>query len=328
MLTSVAHDLTLSRRISTRESLKAFSARVRQLQNFIVSHGLEVPPPSGQELASKLHTLMEAHASPPLDDQLFGPAQSGLTATETSLQETELVQPDNPPLDFGPHESVISDSDLALPTTIRDDPDTSISWPDEIAFDVPSTLDADWVWNLPVFDESIANDQSDAPAAATLTDLYASASSRPMPDVPDLYADWNHENDSTVGEEDHSEVTSQISERMGGLLASREGKWRFYGATSNLHLAKGRLALSSVPNSHPQQKTLIAARLKLLGLDITIDASLENHLLDLFFAWHNSSMHIVDHEFFERGRSLYSCDYKHSEFYSEFLVNAMYELTK
>jgi hypothetical protein len=110
---------------------------------------------------------------------------------------------------------------------------------------------------------------------------------------------------------------------MGGLLASKEGNWRFYGATSNFHLAKGRLALSSVPRSHPQQKTLAAARLKLLGLDINIDVSLEAHLLDLFFAWHNSSMHIVDHEFFERGRSLYSCDYKPSEFYSEFLVNAM-----
>ncbi|KAI5275950.1 hypothetical protein E4T47_01055 [Aureobasidium subglaciale] len=323
MLTSVTSNLTWSRRISTRKSMKAFSARIRQLQNFIVSHGLEVPPPSGQELASTLRTLMEAHASSPSDEQFFGPSQPGLTATGTSLQETELVQLDGPSLDFDPHGSVVGNSDLALQTTMHDDPNTSMSWPDEMTFDVPSTLDADWVWNLPVFDESITNDQPDAPAAAALMDLYASASGRPMHDVSDLCADWNHDNDSTVGEEDHTEVTSQISERMGGLLASREGKWRFYGATSNLHLAKGRLALSSVPNSHPQQKGLIAARLKLLGLDSLIDDSLENHLLDLFFAWHNSSMHIVDHEFFERGRSLYSCDNKHSEFYSEVLVNAM-----
>lgn len=318
-------ELTQDRRISTRKSVKLFSARVKQLQDFIVSHGLPVPPPPGRQNASTLDTLMETYPSSPSEGQPDDPTDSGLfmEPSVTSLEGSGALQLDNPSLHTDAMMLGIDNPDLVSISTIPNDVSTQFDWSNDVAFDALPTTGADWVWNAPGFDVPFADSNPDGPTASALMDLYASASGRPIPEISVALAGWDPETDFQVEEEDHTEVTSQISERMGGLLAGKGGKWRFYGATSNLHLARLRSTPSSLPTKCLQQVTLNSSRLKLLGLDIPVEPVLEQRLIDLFFAWHNSSMHVVDKECFERGRSLYTDDHRDSEFYSEFLVNAM-----
>ncbi|THX81558.1 hypothetical protein D6D04_04002 [Aureobasidium pullulans] len=318
-------ELTQDRRISTRKSVKLFSARVKQLQDFIVSHGLPVPPPPGRQNASTLDNLMETYPSSPSEGQPDDPMDSGLLMEPSmnSLRGSETVQLNNQSTHTDVTMLGMDSSYPVSASTIPNDVSTQFDWSNDVAFDSLPTTGADWVWNAPGFDIPFADSNLDGPTASALMDLYASASGRPVPEISDALAGWDPETDFQVEEEDHTEVTSQISERMGGLLASKGGKWRFYGATSNLHLARLRSTPSSVPTKCLQQVTLNSSRLKLLGLDIPVEPVLEQRLIDLFFAWHNSSMHVVDKECFERGRSLYTDDHRDSEFYSEFLVNAI-----
>lgn len=86
------------------------------------------------------------------------------------------------------------------------------------------------------------------------------------------------EDGTSSDEEDHREVTGQISDRIGTLLGTSEGNWRFYGATSNLHLSKDRQILQLEPRSMSQQQALISAQLEFLQLNHTFDAHLIRHL--------------------------------------------------
>jgi hypothetical protein len=136
-------------------------------------------------------------------------------------------------------------------------------------------------------------------------------------DVP--VAEYNTSSD----EEDHKEVTGQISDRIGTLLGTSKGNWRFYGATSNLHLSKDRQVLQLEPKSISQQQARISAQLEFLQLNHTFDAHLIRHLTRLYFTWQNPSLHVVDQDAFEQARDLLIRKGEKSTFYTEFLVNAM-----
>ena len=131
------------------------------------------------------------------------------------------------------------------------------------------------------------------------------------------------DDDTSSDEEDHKEVTGLISDRIGTLLDTAKGNWRFYGATSNLHLSKDRHALQLEPRRTSQQQARMSGQLKFLQLDHAFDAHLTQHLIKLYFTWQNPSLHIVDQDAFEQGRDLCIGKGERSTFYTEFLVNAM-----
>ncbi|THX49846.1 hypothetical protein D6D06_08328, partial [Aureobasidium pullulans] len=240
----------------------------------------------GRQNASTLNTSMETCPSSPSEDQPDDPMDSGLfmEPSVTSLQGSGAWKLDNPSLHTDAMTLGIDNPDNVSTSTIPNDVFTQFNWSNGVAFDALPTTGADWVWNAPGFDVPFADSNPDGPTASALMDLYASAFGRPIPEISDALAGRDPETDFQVEEEDHTEVTSQISER----------KWRFYGATSNLHLARLRSTPSSVPAKCLQQVTLNSSRLKLLGLGIPVEPVLEQRLIDLFFAWHNSSMHVVD----------------------------------
>jgi hypothetical protein len=193
----------------------------------------------------------------------------------------------------------------------------------------PTTADADWVWGMPAMAGSDAFSLPDMSTSAALMNFYASASGPPFPDIshqhenPTSALRGTIEADTSSDDEEHTEVTTQISDRMGGLFASREGQWRFYGATSNLHLGRGRSNSGIASREFSQQRSQNTARLKLFSVAQTVDESLIQHLVELYFAWHNASLHIVDEVFFREGRDLYLHHGRSSTFYSDFLLNAM-----
>lgn len=214
--------------------------------------------------------------------------------------------------------------------TIRDDnPPDIANWPNGSMADFSTMVDADWVWNMPITGQGYNPSYLDMSNSAPFMDFFASASGPPLFDVQTESMDMppnNHnmaENSEALEYEDHAEVTDEISDRMGGLLASKDGQWRFYGATSNLHLARNRSDFGSATKSISQEMSQNAERLTLFGIAQTVDSTLEQQLLDLYFSWHNASLHIVDQDVFHQGRRLYKRECKTSTFYSQFLVNAM-----
>lgn len=128
-------------------------------------------------------------------------------------------------------------------------------------------------------------------------------------------------------DEDHSEeegaagVSHQFSERLGTLLTGPNGEWRFYGATSNLHLVHGDFG-QDFPNLGRQKS--VQASFDTAGLNHTVDEQLVNHLITLYFTWQNPSLRVVDQEAFETARNEFLVNPKENGFYSELLVNSMY----
>ena len=277
---------------------------------------------------------MDTYAPSPLRSDLdsssrfAGSGSLGSVAASKS-QEVELSQeePSAPEPGRGFEAEQITPS--FVPTVPDDNPPDIFNWSNGSMADFSTMADADWVWNMPITGEGCNPSYLDMSDSTPFMDFFASASGPPLFDVQTESMDLppnNHntaEDNETSEYEDHAEVTNEISDRMGGLLVSKDGQWRFYGATSNLHLARSRSDFGSATESISQEMSQNAERLKLFGVAHTVDPTLVQQLLDLYFSWHNASLHIVDHDVFQRGRHLYTRECKSSTFYSEFLVNAM-----
>lgn len=126
----------------------------------------------------------------------------------------------------------------------------------------------------------------------------------------------------TDDEDPGDEVTKQLSSRIGSLQIAEDGQLHYYGATSNMHiLHNGPFSLSQpqirLVQSHGQAAILQA------GLEWDRDAALEEHFTNLFFAWHNPFLNIVNKAIFLRERQLYNSGLN-SSYYSPTLANAMY----
>lgn len=185
-------------------------------------------------------------------------------------------------------------------------------------------FDVDWVWNHSMVDY-LENDidldglqETEQRLNAPLLDQgLRSSPSDPSP--PTLLDD-----DDSTDDEDQSVVTNELSHRLGSLLMTDNGERHFYGATSNLNLARGGNVSVLYANRSDKAKKA-QARLEAAGIDNEISRDLEDHLLHLFFTWHNSSLNIVDEAIFAKARQDYEEGKHNALFYSPFLVNAMYD---
>lgn len=186
-------------------------------------------------------------------------------------------------------------------------------------------MDADFVWymsTLPSLSMDI-NELLPEPLSTSYTDgtptepqisestadTSAAANAPPMDDEED------------TEEDDTAEVTHQFSDRLGTLLRMPSGEWRFYSATSNLHLVHGTFghdsALLKRRRLDPQ------TCLEHAGVGNPVDNDLISHLINLYFTWQNTSLYIVDQTGFESARMQYLDNCSKSGLYSELLVNAM-----
>ncbi|KAI7210381.1 hypothetical protein KC333_g8257 [Hortaea werneckii] len=318
--------------ISARKSIKAFSRRVQQLQDFIVSHGLEVPQPSDQQNALTLDSLMEAYAPSSSTHSQRSLAEPSLFAsgTASTMPSSEDMLTEAPPLDCQDHS--IGDSGVYLPSASMPNEHHPTNTTEAIgdSFDYSSVGDADWIWSMtamnPPYDLFDVNDPATAALMNQLSGVScpSSAGHPPVPTTaPDRYATAQESTLPEADDEDHREVTSHLSNRLGRLLPSKNGQWRFYGATSNLHLMDSKATSEVAVKSFSLQESKIASRLELFHVDHQLDVDESKHLIKLYFAWHNASLHIVDKEVFESALEMYEREQKQSSFYSPFLFNAM-----
>ncbi|PYI09598.1 fungal-specific transcription factor [Aspergillus sclerotiicarbonarius CBS 121057] len=115
------------------------------------------------------------------------------------------------------------------------------------------------------------------------------------------------------------EVTDQLSCRLGRLQVTHDGQLRYFGSTSNLTL------LDALVDVTPPVALARDARelLENAQLDHEIDEAFERHLLELFFAWQDPRLHIIDAESFWRARAQSRDESLATPYYSRALSDAM-----
>lgn len=303
--------------------MQAFTNRVKQLEQFVVSQGLQVPLPDSQH-ASTIDSLLTAYHSTP-DGMPSSASEQVPSVAESTSGNREQTRPRND--EPGAAQQSTSDHPSIFADLVNNQ---SLGFaPNGQNLDLPMYFDADWMLGLPTSDNLYGNFSMDAVGSTAFADLANNALNLPFQFGEPTSGQYSQQDtslidgDSSSDDEDHKEVTGQISDRIGTLLDTAKGNWRFYGATSNLHLSKDRQALQFEPRNTSQQQTRICAQLKFLELGHPFEAHLTQHLIKLYFTWQNPSLHIVDRDAFERAQDLHVRGEGKTTFYTEFLVNAM-----
>ncbi|GIK06090.1 hypothetical protein Aspvir_001733 [Aspergillus viridinutans] len=109
-------------------------------------------------------------------------------------------------------------------------------------------------------------------------------------------------------------LVDEISDRVGTLKIGPGGKTRFYGPTSTFNLRE-----MPSPDSYEADRPNPTYH---YGTEEEIPASVEDHLLDLYFTWQDPSFHVVDRHIYEEAKEKWK-NREETPFYSEALRNAM-----
>ncbi|KAL5357476.1 fungal-specific transcription factor domain-containing protein [Aspergillus floccosus] len=329
-------------------NMGTINGKSRFLCQFIYDHGLE-PPPMNPDDESGINRVLDTLQIPRglAKKRASGEGNTSALLENAPTQTAQPAQPvHSPPLPPLVEERLGGTSDAAAGVTspqqnalfaqstlppVGSSPEqpASLGISPGLAFPNPSTH---WGFTLPT--------------AESLDTIYANINGRPnsahenslSPDSFQLTQDMQHQpgvllgqglhekdDDSDSGEEDEAEkdVIEQISHRIGTLKIAGDGHLRFYGATSNLNL---------VDVSATQQRQRPDARtvrhdgqdiLNHLRVGQAVDEALENHLVELYFTWQNTSTYVVDKEMFMIARAKWRNELDDTPFYSEVLTNAM-----
>jgi hypothetical protein len=132
-------------------------------------------------------------------------------------------------------------------------------------------------------------------------------------------SDFSHKD---MKETPDDELTMRLTSRYGSLKITDNGQLRYYGVTSNLHMIGDGLASLFQPVVRSTRIDGDAAVTQ-AGLDWEQDLTFEQHLFDLYFAWHSPLLQETQADLFLQGREIYRAGGE-SSFYSPALVNAMY----
>lgn len=303
--------------------MQAFTSRVKQLEEFIVAQGLQVPLPDPQH-ALTIESLVTAYQSPnatPATDQGCALPTNGL-ATDHSAQSRLRLEDNNQPNMPG-QASLFADiiPEYQMGSELNEE-----------SADLSADFNADWMLSLTSSD-ALYGDFGIDTTTSTIPMNFLNNNFDPHShfDEPTLeqysqHADPTSDDDaSSRDEEDHKDVTGQISNRTGTLLDTDKGNWRFYGATSILSLSKDT-PTPPFKSKGLCQRERMSAQLSLLELNHDFEAEILQELTELFFAWQNPSSNMVHRGTFDRAREIYLEDGEETTFYSELLVSAMYVL--
>lgn len=157
-------------------------------------------------------------------------------------------------------------------------------------------------------------DYSDVPEA--INEPTESTPARPATSLPQKRLQ-----SSEVLADEEDEMTVKLTARYASLKITDNGQPRYYGATSNMHMLGDQVTPLFQPAIRSPRHDADTI-LKQLGLDWEPDPSYEEHLFNLYFAWHDPFMQEAHKQLFFRGRKAYELGVDMS-FYSPSLENAM-----
>jgi hypothetical protein len=136
-----------------------------------------------------------------------------------------------------------------------------------------------------------------------------------FPPNVDVIPSENPETDS------EDEVTDQFACRLGRVQLTHDGQLRYFGSTSNLNLLDVSDDIRNFTSSLFQKDA--QDTLEDLGLNIEVEEAFEKHLLQLYFAWQDPCLHVVDSEAFWKAKNQNRYEGLTSAYYSQALCDAM-----
>lgn len=276
----------------------ALRARLAQLENALQAHNIELPPQTPGDNANRVQDLERRRSA-----QSISSSRSSDTSPHTRVDPT-----------------VSSDSILQYDEPKR----------------VSSLIPRDGIPSPTVPNQFSTNHHVQAQNAETI-DLPGDAQTNPgnfeahrsLDDSIPLNADsspsprlTNYAGMSQAEPTDPDNITNSLSARMGSLQIAEDGQLRYYGPTSNLHLYHAGLhSLSRSTIRHvATEGTQVLAR---AGLDHPVAPHVERHLAELYFAWEDPAIHVVDEEVFFLEKQKWKSGHTNTPYYSETLNNAM-----
>lgn len=154
---------------------------------------------------------------------------------------------------------------------------------------------------------------------STTTQQQVSTSVRQIEQV----AHQQEDSTSNSGDEENTELVNQLSARLGSLRLAPDGKLRYFGTASNLHLIDNQSRSGENFMLRTPSRVNVQRLLEVADLSQTVDIQLEDHLLRLFFTWHNPSSYIVDEELFYMARQGWFNNGVQNSYYNDVLKDAM-----
>lgn len=130
----------------------------------------------------------------------------------------------------------------------------------------------------------------------------------------------NLTNDAS-GTDGMEEIVNQLSDRMGNLQVGSDGQVRYYGPTSHFNLLR-----MPTPDGLTVHRTIRKDGrdyLHRMGIDKEVPKGLEDHLINLFFTWHNPTVDVVHRGMYESAKQQWTENMEETPYYSEALANAM-----
>ncbi|KAJ4136570.1 hypothetical protein NW768_004187 [Fusarium equiseti] len=316
------------RRIPLRRAVEVFSRRVSQLGACLRQRQIEIPALISDD-SSPLEYLTESYG-----DSVPNPVNNGAPEMPGLGQAMSLDENNTQVSIFEGDDTGNIESDASISTETMKTP---VTLPGDMIgqarlgsttssshqFLTDTNIDADFIWYMSTL-PSLSADIEDQLAGPLLNSLGGENPTNFQDNYgsPDLSTvDPPQENDEDhAEEEDTAEVSHQFSERLGTLLLDANREWRFYGATSNLHLVHGDFGHHFPDFS---RRKSVQAILDSAGVGHAVSEELISHLITLYFTWQNPSLRVVDQKAFQTARNEFLLSPREDGIYCEFLVNAM-----
>lgn len=325
------------RRVSLRTAIDILSDRVAVLTKVLVQHGVSVPTMDLQQEATLQEicdTLDISLAISDHDQASSGPREASNIADSegnavpapASAHASDALQWSDP-APTNPQQGVVGSS-FPAPMNILLDDDHIVPALEDM--DCPSTSDgqmteisaADWPWH--VFDHSLSILNGpvnfgafDGDGSVIQTETAPSAAARSSSFVQ-AENQFNH---ASSDEEQESDLVQQVSARFGALRIAADGQLRYYGAATNYHLLEGSRHDEEVDIFTTRQEML--DRLEQAGLAQEVPREIEEHLIELYFSWHNPVHVNIDQDTFFTARNHPERRAMHVGYYNDVLINAV-----
>lgn len=334
-----------------RKAIQVFSARLSQLEQFIRANGLEPPPLDANDAAMLerlIDTLQQPGTSPKGQLPSNVPELNPVVEKDDFLTEAislpapvchELQKKDpRPEIEQGPVSlpgppefmfdmAQLTDSNqLQLPTTGLGDLFADYVDVDQLAALQDGNLAfPEWTTDFTVLNTmplGMTYGWADLQIPYPDVNMSGTENSLDLHTSPHSSSGSDADAHASPDDGDSGGVISEISGRMGSLQVSDDGELRYFGATSNLILRDDIAHFDqwAEPNI---VRSRVQRLLDSAGLGQTVDAALEEHLINLYFTWQDPTFHVVDRELYRQSRAMHGVHVGHSSYLSETLINAM-----
>lgn len=290
------------------------TSRVNELTQFIIDQGF-TPPPALDDNEATLKNALDT---------------LGLHHIQMSLEGAERKEVSHKQIKVAGADKTVSNDDAAAENLDIGELGPNMSLPLELSMilednhpyeaqseAVPSlesvcdnSIQPYWDGESAVPDEDHNKQHSSSPEQHLRPPPPSDNESRKDENLPQL--------DLNDGTED---IVDRLSDRMGSLQIGSDGQIRYYGPTSHFNLLQmptpDNLTICRTIRKDGQD------HLNRMGLDREVPQSMEEHLINLYFTWHNPSVDVVNRDMYEMAKQQWKEQMEDTPYYSEALTNAM-----